>query len=359
MFKYAHFYTFPFNLIIDPRSLNKPLLFEYNDIQIRLKSPYKSYPYNHDFSYKPLFYINNKGQKVQLPISSGWGAYPMYTSSNEHIGMIIQQENEFNFNNSTKLTLAENVIIPNTFNYTPVDTIRFDSNKKFNNDTPKFLSTFFSHLRILSEQFWINKPRADSEEVSLEANIKFDENLDNFQSHSNLIPIIRYNKGVPITYEIWENAIENTINQIDVDFARSLYLDAIYERTTTNNRSVVLSLANSMDIRVNTLFRKISKNEAGFDRHKFVVKHREHKKVSSTYIPGLISEFLKPIINRDYKAEHPEEYKTISDFWLNSRNTVAHGSNVDITDDEIIVLFSAVGNVLEWLEDIEKTYANN
>ena len=354
MFRFAHFYTFPFNLIIDPKSLNKPLLFDFNNIKFRLKPPYKCYPYNHDFSFKPLFYINQNGKKEKLPSALGFGSYPMYNNENKHIGMLMQQNNVYSFENSSKLTLDDKAVVPQSFGYRPVDTIRFDTNHKFNQDSPKFLSDFFSHLRILTQQFWINKPRTDNEGVNLEASIKADSNLNNFQFHSNLIPIIRYNKGIPVTYEIWQKAIENTINEIEIDFSKSLYLDAVYERTINNTRSAVLSLANSIDISVNMLFDKINTKKPHFDRHEFVVNNRKNKKVSSTYIPGLVSEFLDSLIDKNYQTENPQNYNIIKDFWLNKRNPVAHGREGNITDQEINLIFDAVYDLLNWLEAIEE-----
>lgn len=358
MFTFAHFYTFPFNLIVDPASLNKPVIFENGDMKIRINSPYKSYPYNHDFSSKPHYYVNSKGAKAHLPASGGCGVYPMYDEAMRHVGMLVQQNPVYSFDNCMKVKLKDTFEVPDSFPYKPVDTLRFDTNKRFSDDTPKFLSDLFSHLRILSGQFWVGKPRIESAGVSVEAEISFNETLGKFSFHSNLIPIIRYNNGVPITFDIWQRAIQNTINKVDINLDKSLYLDAIYDSTVVNYRSVVLNLANCLDISINVLFKRIClrRTDNSFDRHVFVTENRPHKKVSSTYIPGLVGEFLNSLINKSYQNDSPANYEVIKDFWLNNRNTVAHGGDVSFAGDELAKLFEATDDLMNWLSNIGDDY---
>jgi hypothetical protein len=344
-------------MIVDSKSLNKPLIFEYNGFKLRLNSPYKSYQYNHDFSFKPKYYISSIGKKEELPIAKSFGSYPMYDKNLNHIGMFIQQNEKFSFENAQRMKLNENELPEINYDLKPVDTIRFDTKRHFNFDTPKFISSFISHLRNLSGQFWLGKPRTDNEGVSIEGKIKSNGLLDNFQFHSNLIPIIRYNKGIPIDYEIWSKSITNTIENIDIDFARSLYLDALYENLNNNHREVVLNIANSLDITVNKLFKKIhekNNNEKIFDRKYFVEKHRKNKKIASTYLPGLVSDFLEELLNLNYKNENPENYEIIRIFWIENRNIVAHGGNIKLEEKETHKLFDAVENLANWLSEIKE-----
>lgn len=357
MFRFAHFFTFPFNMIVDSKSLNKPLIFEYNGFKIRLNNPYKSYPYNHDFSFKPQYYINSIGKRESLPIAKSFGSYPMYDKSLNHIGMFIQDNENYNFENAQRMKLSESELPEVSYDFKPVDTLRFDSTTHFNLDTPKFINVFISHLRNISGQFWLGKPRTDNEGVSIEGKIKSNGSIDNFQFHSNLIPLIRYNKGIPIDYTIWSESIKNTIENIDVDFARSLYLDALYENLNNNNREVVLNIANSLDITVNKLFKKIDEennNQKIFDRKSFVEKHRKNKKIASTYLPGLVEEFLDELLNLNYKRENPDNYELIRVFWLEKRNIVAHGGNVKFEETEIHKLFDAVEHLTSWISKIKE-----
>lgn len=355
MYMYAHFYTFSYNMIIDSKSLNQPIYFVLGDCRFKLHAPYKSYPYNHDFSFKPLVYINSKGVKVRLPISKGICSYPMYDEKTTHIGMYVQQNEVFNFKDAMELRLSEDVS-NNHFGYSPVDTIRFDTTKQFNNDSPKFLSNFISHLRNISGQFWIGKPRLDNEGVTIEGIVKTNGTLDQFSFHSNLISIFRYNKGVPIDINIWKEAIFYIVEDVDVDFARTLFMDAVYEYANNNHRSVVLNLANSVDISLNKFFKSLIAQEDSigrFDRHTFVKKYRSNEKVSSTYVPGLIGEFLSNLIGFDYRAENPDNFEIFKVFWLSKRNTVAHGGHVSLEEKEALKLFDAVDDLTEWLNSID------
>ncbi|GEO23855.1 hypothetical protein CQA01_43890 [Cyclobacterium qasimii] len=342
-------------MIIDSKSLNQALFFKFMDIDFRLHKPYKSYPYNHDFTFKPIFYFNSKGRKENLPVPQGISSYPLYDESINHIGMYVQQNPFFSFDKATKLKLSDSNLPDKLLSYSPVDTIRFDTSKDFANDTPKFIDNFISHLRNLSGQFWIGKPRLDNEGVSTEGMIKRSGAIERFKHHSNLLTIIRYNKGIPINLEIWKNAIDNLTNNIDVDFARTLYLDAIYQYAKNQNREVVLNVANSLDITINKFFKllheKISTKDV-FYRDEFVKKYRLNKKVSSTFLPGLVSEFLEGIIGLNYKNEKPEHYEVIRVFWIENRNIVAHGGHVKIENEEAFALFEATENLTEWIDDI-------
>jgi hypothetical protein len=355
MFRFAHFFTFPYNMIVDSKSLNKPLIFEYNGFKLRFNSPYKSYLYNHDFSFKPKYYVNSIGKRELLPIAKSIRSYPMYDKNLNHIGMFIQQNEKFSFEEAQLMKLTEEELPEINYDFKPVDTIRFDSVKHFNLDSPKFISSFVAHLRNISGQFWLGKPRTDSEGVSIEGNIKSNGSIDNFQFHSNLIPIIRYNKGIPIDYAIWSESIKNTIEGTDIDFARSLYLDALYENLSNNSREVVLNIANSLDITINKLFKKIHEkndNQEIFDRKYFVERHRKNKKIASTYLPGLVAEFLCDLLNVNYKTENPINYEIIKVFWLEKRNTVAHGGNIKFEEIEIHNLFDAVEHLTNWISKI-------
>lgn len=269
--------------------------------------------------------------------------------------MFIQQNEKFSFEEAQLMKLTEEELPEINYDFKPVDTIRFDSVKHFNLDSPKFISSFVAHLRNISGQFWLGKPRTDSEGVSIEGNIKSNGSIDNFQFHSNLIPIIRYNKGIPIDYAIWSESIKNTIEGTDIDFARSLYLDALYENLSNNSREVVLNIANSLDITINKLFKKIHEkndNQEIFDRKYFVERHRKNKKIASTYLPGLVAEFLCDLLNVNYKTENPINYEIIKVFWLEKRNTVAHGGNIKFEEIEIHNLFDAVEHLTNWISKI-------
>lgn len=354
MYKYAHFYTFSFNMIIDAKSLNRATYFLFNNCRFKLNVPYKSYPYNHDFSYKPLLYHNSKGQSIKLPIAKGVCSYPLYDGDVNHIGMYVQANEVYSFDKAQVLKLSED-IPDKQLGFTPVDTIRFDTTIQFNNDSPKFLSDLISHLRLLSGQFWIGKPRLNNEGVTIEGIVKTNGIIDNFSVHSNLLNIIRYNKGIPIDLDIWESAVSNTINNIDINFARTLYLDALYEFANNNNRVVVLNIANSLDITINELFKSLHDKEDSnqeFDRDSFVKKHRKNNKISSTYIPGLVSEFLYEILNLNYKIVNPEFFEVIKVFWLEKRNTVAHGGQIKLEENEAVNLFDAVEDLTNWLNNI-------
>lgn len=355
MYLHAHFYTFSYNMIIDSKSLNQALFFKFMNVDFRLQKPYKSYPYNHDYTFKPIFYFNVKGKKEKLPISQGISSYPLYDEHLNHIGMQVQQHAIYSFDKATKLKLSDD--FPDKhLNYSPVDTIRFDTSKEFDKDTPKFINNFISHLRNLSGQFWIGKPRLDNEGVSIEGQIKRSGIIDKFIHHSNLLTIIRYNRGIPINLAIWKNAIDNLTNNVDVDFARTLYLDALYEYAKNQYREVVLNIANSLDITVNKLFKQLHEKllETGtFYRDSFVKKYRLDKKVSSTYLPGLVSEFLDGLIGLNYKNLNSEHFEVIRVFWLENRNIVAHGGQVKLDNEEAIALFKATENLTKWINQID------
>ncbi|WP_372642294.1 hypothetical protein [Ancylomarina sp.] len=355
MYKHAHFYTFSYNLIIDPKSINQAVYFDYKKQRVKLNIPYKTYPYNHDFTYKPIFYKNSKGTKINLPITKGVCPYPVYDENLVFIGTYIQANEVFSLKGASFMRLS-NDATDKHFKYSPVDTLRFETVSKFSFDTPKFISDFIGQLRNLSGQFWLGKPILMTEGVTIEGKIKTNGILDNFQIHSNLINVVRYNKGIPVNLQIWKEAIENVVNENKLDFSKSLFLDAIYEFANNNKRAVVLNLANSIDIKINQLFKSLQlklDSDDEFDRAIFVRNHRPHKKVSSTYIPGLISEFLKHILNVDYSLVCPEYFEFIKTFWLEKRNIVAHGGDIELDDSEATNILDASENLLLWLNEIK------
>jgi hypothetical protein len=341
-------------MIIDTNSINRSIYFEINNCKFKLYKPYKSYPYNHDYSFKPLLYFDSKGRKIKLPIPSGTCSHPIYDKDLNYVGMYVQQNEIFSFKKAMVMKFPNIKFPTDFFGFTPVDTLRFDTSIPYSFNNPSFLKKLTSQLRNLSGQFWIGYPALNVESVTTEGIVKGNGIIDNFQFHSNLLTILRYNKGIPITLDILEEAISNVIHDNKVDFARTLFLDAIYQFAKNNYREVVMNLANSLDITVNKVFKEIANStDADYDRDVFVKKHRTHKMISSTYIPGLISEFIESITGLNYKSINSNQYEIIREFWLNKRNIIAHGGDVKIEENESAQLFEAFNSVIIWLNQIE------
>lgn len=354
-FKMAQFITFPFHILIDETSLKRTEYFEYKGKKYRLMCPYKTYPYNHDFSYKPRFYFDKNGAKVNIPEFLGGNTYPMINQDYKLIGSYVQLDYKFDLKNAIKLTVGEIPIVEeNLLTYGVVDTLRFDSSDLTQDDDPKLIDTFIKHLRIFSRQFWIGKPPFGKTCASVSGKIKLDSNIHDIQFHSNSLPIFKVITGRLITQEIWRSAIDRTIKEEEVDLSISLFLDAVYEYLVEpeNQRIVILNLANSIDIKLNMLLFEINSKKGGgdFDRQSFVEKYKQRKKIWSTYIPDLISEFLEGVIDRNYQLESPDNFDIIKDFWQNKRNIVAHGGRVHLEEFEYISLFEAIEDLLYWLE---------
>lgn len=345
-------------MIIDTNSISNSEIFDYKDFGIKIHVPYRCYPYNYDFEPKPLHYILPNKKIKKLPQSRHVVSYPIYNENYESVGMTIHENENYNLDKSQKLRFQGKEIpkkLPS--NYLPVDTIRFDSDNIMTHQTSKFLSQFIEHLRNISGQWWLGKDNINKNNVTLEGIVSFNGNIGNFTSHSSMIRLLECNNGKPIDLKIWKEAISAVSSGNEINLARSIFLDAIYEEAKTNYRGVVLNIANAIDISVNHFFKKIfetkTPTEISFERDSFVKLYRPHKKVNSTYIPGLISEFMNHIINRDYKTEFPLNYETIRIFWLENRNSVAHGGNINIEKNEINILLNATEHLMNWIDSLQ------
>lgn len=358
LYKHANFYTFSYNMIIDIRGMRASNYFIYDKIKFKMHSPYKTYPFNFDFVPKPFNYRLPNGKMKPLPPNTNVAVYPVYGEKNqEHIGFTMQHHENWQLKEQTPFYPAgSNFPDKLPHNFVPVDTIRFDTDQEYVNDSPKFLKTFLNHLRNFSGQWWITKMHYDSIGVSVTGKIDFNDNIKKTFSASPMFTF-KANFGKPIGIKIWKEAIDAMVNGIDIDISRSLVLDAHYDLFSSNYRGVVLNLANAIDIAINKFFIKIWTEEKGkmideFDRKIFVRLYKINKKISDTFIPGLITEFTSELVSRDYNSEFPIKFKIIDEFWRNKRNPVAHGSDVSFEWEEGFLLLDTLEHVRNWVSKL-------
>lgn len=356
-FKHSYFYSFPFFLMIDGSDLKYMEIINYKDFHLQFHVPYKSYPYNENFQIQSVFYSLPNGSRIKLPNVPKAAYYPIYDKVHNNIGMSLQKEPNYNLVNCQRLRYNSNVEIPDKLmNFIPVDTIRFDSDKEITHMTPKIIMELFGHLRILSGQWWLQNVLLRSSGANISGTCSMNGRINNFEFHTSLMPIMEIDNGKPIDSTIWKKALKMVSEEKEINFAKKLYLDALYSNSQNNDREVVLNIANSIDITINQFFIKYlsfeGRDRNNFNRDEFVKKYRPHKKVSSTYIPGLISEFLETLISKNYKTEFPDNYEVIRLFWLDDRNTIAHGGTVKYDRVDSKRIFYNTKHLIQWINKL-------
>jgi hypothetical protein len=344
-------------MIIDIRGMRASNFFEHDGVKFKFHSPYKTFPFNFDFIPKPFNYRLPNGEIKPLPSLKNVAVYPVYSeSTNEQIGFTMQSSPNYELEKQTPF-VPPNTEFPKKLPryFVPVDTIRYDTDIDHMN-SPRMLKTFINHLRNFSGQWWIGKIHVDAVGVSVIGKIQINNTISNCKSASGMYTF-QADFGKPITVDMWKRALKAIAEEDELNISQSLLMDAHYELFASNYRGVVLNLANAIDIAINKFFIKIWTEEKGkpideFDRKIFVKLYKINKKISDTFIPGLITEFTSELISRNYKNEFPVKFKIIDEFWRGKRNPVAHGAIITFKWEEGFILLDTFDHVIDWINDL-------
>lgn len=325
----SYLFTYPFWFFVDSTSLLPVIEITIENSLVRFYSPFRSAPAN----FISMPFINpqsipliHKGRlridfKIKdcaaIPLLKKNGDVSMYWSFLRH------WENP-----------------PTEF---PMDSIRIDiiGNPQDSNDPEQLSTKLMNQLRWRSNQWWIGR---SSDVSSGHIRNTFDistegEPLSILDGVARGRTVAGFEKAIDAS--LWQAAIIDIQNEVEVPLYDVLLLDARYFAAAGDIRRSVLDSATACEIAKNITFERLNLKKDGTD----LIKH--------------ISEKLEEKIGRSYEKEESANYLIIKDLWI-ARGNIAHGKieyryngqTVVIDDKRVGEFASAAKNCVRWLETL-------
>ncbi|WP_025743169.1 hypothetical protein [Aquimarina pacifica] len=360
IYKFTHFFSFSYPVIVDVECLKRIEFFELDGFKFKLHPPYRTYPYNYDFTPLPLNYKLPSGKEINLGECDRAAIYPVFNKAEGTIlGYTLQKRHSYELKDHGKISFP-NMKYPDKLpKYYPMDTIRIDADDDFDKYSPRFTQDFINHLRVFSGQWWLGQSNLSANGFNIKGELNNTGYIFNSQYLTPLYPIMRGDKGKPIDSDIWNKSINALINKEDPDVVITLILNARFHSSRNDFRNVVLDLSHALDISFNKLcldyWVSQGRKEDKFERYLFVKYYRKDKKgkIYYTHIPNLLDEFIFEVFQRSYKKEYPKEHKLLISFWNERRNPISHGKSIKIVEArEALELVELIEVTVEWINSL-------